>query len=342
MTEPFLSICIPSYNRPDTLIRLLSSIDTRYTEQIEVVICEDKSPKRVDIRKAVESFSKGSRYKILYFENETNLGFDQNWIELSKKASGEFLLYMGDDDGFIPGALDHYIEWLHSNEKYCYILRSYVRVNNADRSDIQYFRYYSSDKFFEPGVEGYKEFFLKSVSMSGYTIKRTCALEFSNEKILEGNTLLFQLYLLAEVCLKYPSAYCNTPCAELISDQPQLFGNSKDEKGVYTPGEGVSGNLNFIKSYFRITEYLDNKHSLNLTPYFKNQMSKYSFYILYGQRIKSKENLRIMKKQLENIGLGDSLQFKIYYWSLLILGPSICVKTILLLKKIIGHRPSFK
>lgn len=340
MKEPFLSICIPSYNRPDTLYRLLKSIDTQYSDQIEIVICEDKSPKRTEIREAVESYSKQSSYQVRYFENEKNLGFDQNWIELSKRASGVFLLYMGDDDGFIPGALDHYIEWLHSNERYCYILRSYVRVYGEDRSNIQYFRYYSSDKFFEPGVEGYKEFFLKSVSMSGYTIKRTCALEFSNEKILEGNTLLFQLYLLAEVCLKYPSAYCNTPCAELISDQPQLFGNSKDEKGVYTPGEGVSGNLNFINSYFRITDYLDKKHSLNLTLYFKNQMSKYSFYILYGQRIKSKDNLRMMKKQLEDIGLGNTLPFRIYYWALLLFGPTFCVKIIQWLKRLIGHRPT--
>ena len=340
MSNKFLSICIPSYNRPDTISRLLNSIDTRYKDQIEVVICEDKSPKRDDIRTAVEIYSRKSPYEIHYFENKTNLGFDLNWIELSKKASGEFLLYMGDDDGFIPGALDQYIDWLHAHEKYCYILRSYVRVYNNDRSNIQYFRYYSGDRFFEPGVDGYKEFFLKSVSMSGYTIKRSCALEFSNHKILEGNTLLFQLYLVAEVCLKYPSAYCNTPCAELISDQPQLFGNSKEEKGVYTPGEGVSGNLNFINSFFRISEYIDNKNSLKLTPYFKEQLSKYSFYILHGQRKKGKKELRMMKEQLVIIGLGDTLPFKIYYWALMILGPSICVKAVRRLKKIIGHRPS--
>ena len=340
MARPFLSICIPSYNRPDTLTRLLKSIDTHYFNQIEVVICEDKSPKREDIRKAVQAFSEDSVYRVLYYENENNLGFDLNWIELSKKASGEYLLYMGDDDGFIPGALDLYIEWLHSHDKYCYVLRSYVSDFDEERKTFQYYRYYSGDRFFEPGVEGYKEFFLKSVSMSGYTIKRECALEFSDETILGGNTLLFQLYLVAEVCLKYPSAYCNTPCAELISDQPQLFGNSKDEQGFYTPGEGVSGNMNFINSYFRITDYIDKKHSLSLTPYFKEQLSKYSFYILLGQRIKGKKQMRLMKEKLVSIGLGNTMPFKIYYWSLMFLGPSLCVKVIHFLKKIIGHTPS--
>ena len=340
MAEPFLSICIPSYNRPDTLYRLLSSIDTRYSDQIEIVICEDKSPKRSEIRLAVDSYSKEAPYTVHYYENKENLGFDLNWIELSKRASGVYLLYMGDDDGFIPGALDIYIDWLHAHEEYCYILRSYVRVYNKDRSDIQYFRYYSSDRFYDPGIEGYKEFFLKSVSMSGYTIKRKCALEFSKDAILGGNTLLFQLYLVAEVCLNYPSAYCNTPCAELISDQPQLFGNSEAEKGVYTPEEGVSGNLNFITSFFRISDYIDDKYDLNLTPFFRKQLSKYSFYILCGQREKGKKNLRLKKKELVSIGIGNTFAFYVYYYSLLLFGPSFCVRLIRRIKRVIGHRPS--
>lgn len=36
----FVSICVPSYNRPDELVRLLQSIDCD-TEDIEIVICED-------------------------------------------------------------------------------------------------------------------------------------------------------------------------------------------------------------------------------------------------------------------------------------------------------------
>lgn len=41
-----ISICIPSYNRPQELARLLDSIDSNYSENVEVLICEDKSPKK--------------------------------------------------------------------------------------------------------------------------------------------------------------------------------------------------------------------------------------------------------------------------------------------------------
>lgn len=331
----FLSICIPSYNRPDTLRRLLDSIDVMDSKTIEIVICEDKSPAREQIRETVEDFKSNSEYSIVFVENEQNLGFDKNWRELSLRANGEYLLYMGDDDGFIPGQLDVFIEWLKEHPKPCYILRSYVRRYGPGVNDVEYFRYYDDDKFFEAGIEGYKAFFMKSISMSGYTIKRSCSLEFLTEDL--DNTLLYQLYLLAEVCLKYPSAYCNTPCVMLISDQVQLFGNSNVEKDLYTPGQGVGTNLNFIKSYFRIADYIDRKHGLNVAHEIKNEYSKYSFYIVAGKRKNGIKAFNEYVKQLRSIGLDSSGYFNVYYLGLLIFGVEPCKWLIRTIKRIKGR-----
>lgn len=49
-STPILSICITSYNRPNELYRCLKSIDVSNISDIEVVISEDKSPKREEIR----------------------------------------------------------------------------------------------------------------------------------------------------------------------------------------------------------------------------------------------------------------------------------------------------
>lgn len=332
----FLSICIPSYNRPATLKRLLNSIDSKLVDEIQIVICEDKSPKRQEIRNVVDEFKKSSPYTVKYVENGENLGFDKNWRECSIQADGEYLLYMGDDDGFIPNALDNYIKWLKEHPRYCYILRSYIRRYGKNGQKIEYFRYFDSDKFFEPGIEAYETFFLKSVSMSGYTIKRECALQFMTSDL--DNTLLFQLYLLAEVCLKYPSAYCNTPCCELISDQVQLFGNSKVEKDKYTPGSGVGGNINFITSFFKISEYIDKKHNINSTPNIKLEFSKYSFYVLNCQRSKGRKIFKDHCKKLREIGIDSSRYFNWYYWGLLLFGSNFCISLIHFIKSIIGRR----
>lgn len=329
----YLSICIPSYNRPQTLRRLLNSIDVRDYSLIEIVICEDNSPSRELIREVVMDFKATTKYHLVYVENLKNLGFDRNWRELSLHASGEYLLYMGDDDGFIPGQLDVYIEWLKKHPEPYYILRSYVR--DYGKGKREYFRYYDDDKFFSPGVDAYKAFFMKSISMSGYTIKRNCSLEFLTDDL--DNTLLYQLYLLAEVCLKYPSAYCNTPCAMLISDQVQLFGNSSVEKKLYTPGEGVGTNINFIMSYFRIADYIDKKHSLDLADFIKKEYSKYSYYVLAGKRQYGVKIFNQHVKSLRSIGLDTSFYFNIYYVGLLLFGKAFCTKLIRVIKRIKGR-----
>ena len=56
MTVPFLSICIPSYNRPQQLGELLASVDCNPTD-IEIVICEDLAPKRLEVRAIANAFA---------------------------------------------------------------------------------------------------------------------------------------------------------------------------------------------------------------------------------------------------------------------------------------------
>jgi glycosyltransferase involved in cell wall biosynthesis len=330
----FLTICIPSYNRPHTLKRLLNSIDSEHHEQLQIVICEDKSPSRNEIRKVVEEYASKSRYSVKYIENTSNFGFDKNWRECSLQADGEYLLYMGDDDGFIPEALDIYWKWLKDHPRYCYIMRSYIRKYINEK--VEYFRYYDSDIFFEPGIDAYKAFYAKSISMSGYTIKRECSLQYLTNDL--DNTLLFQLYLLAEVCLKYPSAYCNVPCAQLISDQMQLFGNSEIEKGMYTPNSSVACNYNFISSFFRITNYIDRKYNINTSDDIKLEISKYSFYMMNSQRIYGIKHFKMHCKNLRDIGLDKSSYFNLYYWGLLLFGSTFCMWLICSIKSIIGRR----
>ena len=81
----FVSICIPSYNRPEELYRLLKSIDCK-AEGVEVLVCEDKAPKRDKVRAAVERFKTETDLYVKYVENEVNCGYDRNLRECIKNA----------------------------------------------------------------------------------------------------------------------------------------------------------------------------------------------------------------------------------------------------------------
>ncbi len=115
--EHFLSICITSYNRVSELERTLRSID--YSDDIEVVISEDCSPRRMEIKEMVEKVDAELNLNILLNLNENNLGYDNNLGKLKEIASGKYILYMSDDDAFVPGALEELCGYLKYHDIAC-------------------------------------------------------------------------------------------------------------------------------------------------------------------------------------------------------------------------------
>jgi abequosyltransferase len=331
-----ISICIPSYNRPSGLKRLLESIDSkRHIDEIQIVICEDYAPKRLEVREVVKEYKMNSPYQVKYVENEVNFGHGKNWRQCSNQADGEFLIYMGDDDDFIPEALDPFIDWVKENREYGYILRAYRIL--FPNGKTEYFRYYSDHTFFEPGIKAYTEFFLKSMLMSGYTIRREYANQFTEDCL--DSTLYFQMYLQAEVCLKYPSAYCNIPIAQYIGDGISYFGTNEVEKSQFTPGINNVASLKCFHNVARITNYIDEKYGLKSTDIIKIHESKYSsfstmiVYRQYGIR-----QYIASCKELRKIGLDRTLYFNIYFISILLFGANLNLLMVRMIKKIVGRR----
>jgi abequosyltransferase len=330
----FLSICIPSYNRPAELKRLLDSVDTKHIDNVQIVICEDRAPKRSEVRGVVEEFIGRTKYNIKYLENPENYGHGRNLRECILQSDGEYVMFMGDDDMFIPAEFDTFYAFVHGNSHLGYILRSYAEIDKNEKT--QYFRYYDSDQFFEPGVSSYIQLFGKSVSMSGYTIKREYVKDYSID--LFDDTLLYQLYLVAEVCLNYPSAYCNIPFTYVISDGGTYFGVNEKEKGKYLVGRKVSDNINYIVGRYKITEYIDEKYGINSTQLIKIDTSKYCFHILAESRKYGISYFRSQRKYFIASELNTTIYFYIYYYSLLLGGRDVCIAIINIIKKIRGRR----
>ena len=339
--RPLLSICIPSYNRPNQLSKLLSSIDCN-PEDIEIVVCEDRSPQRDQIRSVVEVFKNRSPYQVHYFENECNLGYDGNLRRLVEQAAGQFVMFMGDDDLFIEKKLDLFLRFLISNSDKKYVLRSYTVTHPSGR--IEYFRYLPSTKTLPPGEETVAWLFKRSVSISGFTISRDEALRFATDK-LDG-TLLYQIYLMAQVCLQNESIYCDFPITKTIQsyrkDQPN-FGNAPAENNRYTPGKITHDNsINFTKAYFELTDYLDRLHGTCLTHRVKIDLSKYSYPFLSIQRKRGVSSFLKYARRLEReLDLGCTPYYYIYKWGLVFFGEKFCDYLIIIIKDRFGYTPNF-
>ena len=336
MTNRLISICIPAYNRPEELYRLLNSIDSKENNKFEIVICEDKSPKREEINRIVHKYISENNFDVKYYENNINLGYDKNIKELIRKASGDFIVFMGDDDTFIPKAFDKLIDFLENNNKLGYILKSHQFIFKDGR--VEKFRYFDGNEFFEAGEDTYIELFRKSVFISGFTIKR----EYVKDLLIDDfdGALLFQLYLLAEVAMNYECAYFDTPLTQAKEEGVPFFGNSESEKDLYTPGTiTVENSLNFLKGFFKITSFIDKKYNLSSTDKIKTDMSKYFYPSLAIQREKGLKEFFRYTKELNKIGFNTTIYYYIYLLALTVFGKKICDSVIVFLKRTLGKTP---
>lgn len=338
MSQKLISICIPTYNRPVELKRMLESIDTTKYDDVDIVISENCSLLQKETREVVEEYRKSSEFDIHYFENEENIGYDRNIRAIMQRSTGKFSMLFSDDDVFMQGAMDEFVEFVRNHQDCGYILRSYKFLDSKGHE--QDCRYYASDKEFNPGIDSYIELFDKGVFLSGFTIRTEYAREYVIDD-LDGS-LLYQIYLAAEVIRRYPSAYSRILISKQLPNQTHFFGDSKEEKELYKTGlNGVQDRLNFATWYMKIIDLIDNKYNDSSAKRIKHYMSKYSFSIVGCGR----QNYWDIKtynqycRELRKIGYGSSIYFYIYYLGVLLFGNSGCWAIVRFLKKVIGHRP---
>jgi glycosyltransferase involved in cell wall biosynthesis len=108
-----LSICIPTYNRPENLKNCLDSIAKQVSTDFEVCISDNAS--KADIGKIIQPFKK--KFKIRFKRNKKNLGFAMNVLNVSLMARGRFIWFLGDDDLLTKNSLSFLIKLIKKNKK---------------------------------------------------------------------------------------------------------------------------------------------------------------------------------------------------------------------------------
>lgn len=117
MTESVvLSICIPAYNRPYELGRLLSSIQKQWVSGVEVVITDDSDTDVIE-----EAIQQYSDLAIVYIKNEKRLGFSQNLLHATRKARGTYIWWMGDDDTIVDGGIAYVLQCIQKHPEMIWI-----------------------------------------------------------------------------------------------------------------------------------------------------------------------------------------------------------------------------
>ncbi len=115
--ERILTISIPTWNRAGLLAELLQQVVdeilvNNYEARVEVMVSDNASEDST--KELVQGLQ--SRYSFInYNRNATNIGAKSNVLKSMEMASGQYVIFMGDDDRLQKGALKKIVEFLSSH-----------------------------------------------------------------------------------------------------------------------------------------------------------------------------------------------------------------------------------
>ena len=130
-----LSICIPTYNRPEDLKNCIYSIyQQKKIDKKSFEVCVSDNCSNFNTFNILKPFKK--KLNIRYKRNKKNLGFAMNVLKVSLMAKGEFIWFLGDDDLVAKDSLNYLLNLIKNNKKIDYF---FINSNNLDKSYLEKF-----------------------------------------------------------------------------------------------------------------------------------------------------------------------------------------------------------
>lgn len=197
MSRPFISICIPSYNRGHRALKLVNELlEYTYDEPLEIVVSNNGSTKNIEGYETIKSMKDE---RIVYHEFDENHQFYGNLNQVIKMASGEFCMLLSDEDRIDIEVFNHCLNILSEN-RHLGLLRARTTVNYP----------FCENCYSKAGEEAIESFYLVGNYISGIFYNRSVV---TNELVDE----LCERYLNEKAYFYYPHMFIET-YIELASD----------------------------------------------------------------------------------------------------------------------------
>jgi glycosyltransferase involved in cell wall biosynthesis len=100
-----ISIIVPTKDRADTLYWCLKTLKNQKCEDIEFIVSDNLSDPET---KKVFDELQDERFR--YIRTKNRLGMSEHWEFALEHATGEWITFLGDDDGMLPNAAEDFIK----------------------------------------------------------------------------------------------------------------------------------------------------------------------------------------------------------------------------------------
>ena len=112
---PKVSVGIPTRNSNGNIRGAIMSVINQKYPNIEIIISDDDSTD--DTEELCTELSK--KYPVIrYVRQKENIGLFENFDFVLEKSTGEYFMWLSDDDAFEPGIISTYVNFLQNNPDY--------------------------------------------------------------------------------------------------------------------------------------------------------------------------------------------------------------------------------
>jgi glycosyltransferase involved in cell wall biosynthesis len=261
-----ISVCVPTYNRPETLRQLINSFLKQDYKNKELVISDDSTNNLVE--KTVKSFNNES---IKYYKNNPSLRFATNLITSIKRASGDYIVILGDDDVFFKNnVLTKYVKVFNKYPSVGFIYGNLVQFSN--KLEIEYIiTNFSKDTLYRKKEDAMENIWTRSIFIGGIGLRNTKDLPdmYPNKNILHP-----QVELVGNIINKSDAFGLADYSIGIRSHDDQIIFHALKNKKIREDGEHVNVEL------FKIFKKLKHSYRLSLGTAFLERQLLNQYYVM--------------------------------------------------------------
>ncbi len=246
-----ISLCVPTYNRPDTLEQLIHSYLLQDYKFKELVISDDSSNDEVMLL-----INKINEPSIHYFRNKPALGFPKNLLASMLRAKSDYIIVLGDDDVLYSNkTLSKYVKGFDDNPDVHFIYSNQIQFNSTGTVEAVITKF-TKDTIFEKGSEGLTNMFLHSIFIGGQGFRKTTDIESLYPK---KNILHPQVQLVGSIISEHSSLGLSEYCIGVRSHEDQIIFRALKNKHIQMDGDHM--NIELPKIYRSLVKKYSIKNS---------------------------------------------------------------------------------
>lgn len=249
-----ISVCVPAYNRPDTLRQLINSYLHQDYKNRELIISDDTP--NDSVKKLVDSYKNNS---IKYFHNKPSLRFAKNLLMCMKMAKGDYVIVLGDDDVLLRAAtLSDYVKVFRKYPKVGFVYSNIVQF--SPDMDIQYIINFTNvNKMYKKGEESMKYIWPRSLFIGGMGIrnKKDIYKFFPAKKVLYP-----QVEFVGHIANNFDTYLLKDHNIGFRSHDDQIIFNALKNKSIQQQGNHT------VIEFFEIFEKLRKRYNLAINSDF--------------------------------------------------------------------------